>query len=155
MRVGVPGETLRRDRDAVILFRHPLVGKALAYRPMRFLLVGGLNTIFGYGAFATLLFLGLGPSVALTLATILGVAFNFVTSGSLTFGSRDMKRLPAFCLTYGILFVLDLFALHGLVLAGVRPAIGQAALVLPLAALSYVIQRDLVFRIQPHGRRSV
>ena len=136
------------------IFRHPLIGRALAHRPLRFLFVGGLNTVFGYVVFAGFLLLGFSPSRALALATILGVAFNFVTSGTLTFGSRDMKRLPSFCLTYAILFVINLLALHGLVAAGVRPAIAQAIIVLPLAALSYVIQRDLVFRIRPHGGRS-
>ena len=128
--------------------------RALTHRPLRFLLVGGLNTVFAYSVFAGFLLLGVTPSPALALATVLGVAFNFVTTGRLTFGSRDMKRLPAFCLTYGILFVINLFALRGLVAAGVHPAIAQAILVLPLAALSYFVQRDLVFRIRPHGGRS-
>ena len=112
------------------------------------MLVGALNTLFGYAAFAVGLAVGLAPSLALTAATIVGVAFNFVTSSRLTFASRDLRRLPAFCLTYGFLFVVNLLALRGLVTAGMAPAMAQALLVLPLATLSYVIQRDLVFRIR-------
>jgi putative flippase GtrA len=44
---------------------------------LRFLLVGVLNTAFGYLLFALLLALGLKVPLALLLATVGGVLFNF------------------------------------------------------------------------------
>lgn len=115
-------------------------------RPLRFVLVGGVNTAFGYIAFATCLAIGLEPAWTLTVSTLLGVAFNFLTTGSFAFGSRDPRRLPAFCLAYAALYAVNLSLLRMLAAIGIAPAAAQALLVVPLAAMSYVIQHDLVFR---------
>ena len=48
----------------------------LKIKLVRFLLVGVMNAVFGYGCFAGFLYLGLHYSMALLLATILGVLFN-------------------------------------------------------------------------------
>lgn len=55
-----------------------------------FLLVGVMNAAFGYGCFAAFLYLGLHYSLALLLATILGVLFNFKSIGALVFGSKKI-----------------------------------------------------------------
>ncbi|NCQ92050.1 MAG: hypothetical protein GPI94_15420 [Microcystis aeruginosa LG13-03] len=56
------------------------------HRFVRFLLVGVLNTIFGYSLFAVLILIGLNYKYAVLIGTIQGVLFNFQTTGRLVFG---------------------------------------------------------------------
>ena len=59
--------------------------KILERRFIRFLLVGGVKTLFGYGVFFSLIYIGLHYSLAALLGTILGILFNFQTVGRLVF----------------------------------------------------------------------
>src|SRR5512135_1115327 len=78
---------------------------------LRFIIVGGLNTAFGYGVFALMLTLGLHYSLAALLATILGILFNFKTYGTLVFKNPDNRLILKFVGVYGISYVLTVVAL--------------------------------------------
>jgi putative flippase GtrA len=108
-------------------------------------MVGALNTLFGYLCFATLLFIGLHYAMALFVGTILSVLFNFKTIGSLVFGSPGNCRLIYFVSTYSIVFCINLASLKIFSLFGISPYIGGAALILPMAALSYFLNKKWVF----------
>lgn len=56
---------------------------------VKFLLVGGLNTLFGYAVFAVLISTGLHYTIAVFIGTLIGVLFNFKTTGKLVFDSQD------------------------------------------------------------------
>ena len=111
----------------------------------RFLAVGALNSLVGYGIFAALLFAGLHYSLALLLATVAGVLFNFKSTGILVFGSRDNRLLLRFASTYAIVYTVNVVALKALVAAGLDPYVGGALLILPVAALAFVLMRRFVF----------
>lgn len=115
------------------------------HRFLRFLLVGALNTAFGYACFAALLFAGLHYGVALLLATVAGVLFNFKSTGALVFGSRDNRLLLRFVASYAVVYLCNLLGIRLLVQAGLAPAAAGAVLVLPAAALAYFLQKRLVF----------
>jgi putative flippase GtrA len=117
-----------------------------AAKGVRFLLVGGLNTLFGYLVFAGLTRLGWRDLVAVPAATVAGVAFNFVTYGKLVFESLDRRNLPRFLATYAGLYVCNVTGLRALARIGMGPYVAQAALVVPLAILSYVVNDRWVFR---------
>lgn len=76
---------------------------------IRYLLVGGLNTAFGYSVFALLVFVGLHYSIALFFATAAGVFFNFKTFGSLVFGQSDCRLIWRFLAVYGFLYAVNVF----------------------------------------------
>lgn len=115
------------------------------HRLLRFLAVGALNTAFGYGCFTLLVLLGLHYSLALLLGTVLGVLFNFKTTGSLVFGSRDNRLLFRFVGTYAIIYCCNLAAMAMLVRTGLSPQLAGALLLLPMALLAFVLNRQLVF----------
>jgi putative flippase GtrA len=80
---------------------------------IRFLAVGGLNTLFGYCLFAFLIWVGLSPQVALILGTIIGPMFNFVTYGKLAFGQAlSHRNLPRFIAVYVIFYLINAGQLH-------------------------------------------
>ena len=111
----------------------------------RFLAVGALNTLFGYGAYALLIFLGVHYGIAALLATIAGVLFNFRTTGKIVFGSHDHSLLGRFVAVYVLLYLLNLGGLRLLREAGVDSYSAGALLVPPSAILGFLLNRAFVF----------
>ena len=119
-------------------------GTAELRRFVRFLCVGLLNTGFGYLLFAAFVLLGLGSGLALAGATVIGVAFNFLTTGRLVFDSRDHRRLPRYLGVYMVQFLINWAGLRGLEQA-MSPLLAQLILVGPMAVLTYLLMARLVF----------
>lgn len=114
-------------------------------RLIRFFLVGGVNTAFGYSAFALLLFAGLHYAWAALLATIAGVTFNYFTTGRLVFEHMSRGRIVRFAAVYGAVYVLNVASLAGLERFRVDAYLGGLLLLLPSALLSYVLMKHFVF----------
>jgi putative flippase GtrA len=113
---------------------------------VRYLAVGIVNTLFGYSVFAFLLFAGLHYTIAAFVSVAVGALFNFNTTGHFVFGTRHHSRLLKFCAVYLIIYVLKVAGLFGLGLVGVNHYAGGALLLLPLAAISFVLNKWWVFR---------
>ncbi len=122
------------------------IKKTIGYQFFRFLGVGVLNTIFGYSVFLMMLLLGFHPSIALLIATIAGILFNFKSIGHLVFGDTSKNRLMPFIGQYVFLYILNWFLLQELMNQGMKPAIVQLILLLPIAVLSFTINKFIVFR---------
>lgn len=118
-------------------------------RFFRFLVVGGLNTLFGYSVFALLIYFGLHYSLAVLLSTVAGVLFNFKTTGSIVFDHRDNRLIFKFVLGYCVVYLLNVLMLKALSLVGLSMYVGGALLLLPMAVVSYLINSRLVFRGKP------
>ena len=109
------------------------------YRMVRFLLVGMLNSMFGFCVFSPVVWLGQGAFAALLAGNVAGLVFNFFSTGGLVFRTLALTRLPKFLVCY----VLMLFMNYGLlaILAPVLDSkiLAQAILTVPMALLSYVL----------------
>ena len=114
----------------------------------RFLLVGVLNTAFGYGMYAALLWLGLAPYLAVGIGTVLGVLFNFQSTGRLVFASAHPGRLPRFVLVYAFMYFVNVGCLS-LVMSrtGLNAYVAGAVMLLPVAILTFFLQRRFVFSL--------
>lgn len=109
------------------------------WRFAKFLVVGVVNTAFGFAAYAVLLWAGLAPQPALALSYGLGVLWNYMSHARIVFHARGIGRLPLYAAAYSLLYGLNALALAGLLRAGL-PALGaQAVLVLPMAALAFLL----------------
>jgi putative flippase GtrA len=116
---------------------------------LRFLVVGAGNTVFGYLVYLAGLWSGLPYQVAAIVATVLGVIFNFFTTGTIVFRNAALGRIFGFFAVYGFTLIVNLIVLTRLVEAGVSKALAQA-LVLPLVViLSFLLNKFLVFRKRP------
>jgi putative flippase GtrA len=115
-------------------------------RFFKFLAVGVLNTAFGYSIYALLIFMGIEVSLAILIGTIIGVLFNFKTTGQLVFGSRDNRKLVRFVGVYAILYVLNVAGVKLLIALGLNSYAAGAVLLAPMAMLSFLLNRRLVFQ---------
>ncbi len=120
--------------------RHP------GNRFLRFLLVGGLNTAFGYGIYALGLLLGAHYAVAATISTVLGVLFNFVTTGTLVFDRREGARLHRFVAVYVVTWAIGILMLKVASALGADLYFAGLVLLLPSAGLSFLLLRTFVFQ---------
>ena len=130
--------------DHVVMMKHAWDNKFF-----RFLVVGGLNTLFGYSLFALLIFVGLHYSLAVLVSTALGVLFNFKTTGSIVFKHNNNALLFRFVLGYGVVYALNVGLLKALSLLGFNMYAGGAMLLLPMALVSYFLNSRLVFKGHP------
>lgn len=113
---------------------------------LRFLVTGVVNTLFGYGVFAVTLLATADHRLALLVANVLGVLFNFLTTGRFVFGSRQLHRLPLFIGGYVVCFLVNLWALDFLHDIGVPAMLAQLVLLPAMVILSFIINKLIVFR---------
>ena len=126
--------------------RLPVRARAvLRFRFVRFLLIGGLNTVFGYSAFASLILLGVPYALAVLLATVAGILFNFRTYGTFVFGSRDLRLLLRFFFVYAVCYVLNLIPLAWAEKRGISLLLAGAVVAVPMAFIAYTLNRLFVF----------
>jgi putative flippase GtrA len=115
------------------------------WRFVRFLFVGVLNTAFGYGLFALLVLVHIPYAAASFLSTAAGILFNFKSYGTLVFGSKDNRLLWRFIGVYALCYGLNLIPLAWADRNGVSVLVVAAIMALPMAFLSYVLNRRFVF----------
>jgi putative flippase GtrA len=72
----------------------------------RFVLVGIVYTAFSYSLYALLIFLRLRFDLAILISTILGVLFNFKTTGVIVFNNRRNNLVLRYFGIYSVLFSL-------------------------------------------------
>lgn len=112
---------------------------------IKFLIVGGANTLFGYGLFAFFLWLNFHYSVAVLLATVLGVVFNFFTIGRVVFGSQERHLFLRFIMVYGIVYLFNVLGLWIFEQNAVNLYLGGMMLIIPLAMISFLLNKYFVF----------
>ena len=113
---------------------------------IRFILVGILNTMVGYGLFALFIYLGLHYSLAVLFSTVLGVLFNFKSIGKLVFNSNNNERIYHFIGVYVLLYLLNVSGLWGLSSIGMENMyVAGAILLAPLAIISFILNKNFVF----------
>jgi len=115
-------------------------------RLFKFLLVGGLNTLFGYSLFAVLIYAGLHYTVAVFIGTIIGVVFNFKTTGKLVFKSHDNSLIWKFFGVYGVIYLLNIIGLYLLEKISIDIYIAGMILILPMALVSFGLNKRFVFK---------
>ena len=111
----------------------------------KFLFVGAINTLFSYTIYAILITIGLIPNMALFFQYILGVLWNFKTTGVIVFQNNDNRLIFKFVASYIFTFVLNSILLN-LLLKITNEYLAQALLVLPIALVSFIIFKVWVFR---------
>jgi putative flippase GtrA len=119
-------------------------------RFIRFLFVGGLNTMVGYLIFAALILIGLPTPAAIVLATVLGVLFNYLSTGGIVFSDRS-GRLWRFVAVYVVQTGLNIAGVTALERAGVHPLIGGFVVLPFLVVFTFLAMRRFVFTGETGG----
>ncbi len=127
------------------------IKKLVAHRFVRFLFVGGINTLFGYGMFALFIFLGLHYAAATAVATVIAVLFNFFTTGTIVFKNADPRLIFRFVGVYCVGYLVNVGGLWVFNQFSVSNYIAGAILTLPMALLNFTLMKTLVFTRRAQG----
>lgn len=113
-----------------------------------FLLVGAGNTLFGYGVFALFIFIGMHYVIATLLSTILGIFFNFNSTGRIVFNSRDNSLIFRFFTVYSIILIINMLLLKISINFKLNIYIVSFFITIPMALFSFLLQKTFVFRVR-------
>ena len=114
-----------------------------------FLLVGILNTLFGYSVFAVLYLVGLPYRAAIALATAAGVIFNYFTTGRFVFAGSGVGIFVRFVLAYFVICTFNIVLVDASTFWQVNTLLAQALALTVVVPLSFVINKWFVFRSRP------
>jgi putative flippase GtrA len=124
--------------------------KILNFQFIKFLLVGGLNTAFGYLSFAFFNFIIGNAYVAVPVSTVAGILFNFKTYGNFVFKSKDHSKAYKFFAVYLSLIGFQLISLKWLFDLGITNSyLAVGIMVLPMSTISFVLMKRFVFTTPP------
>lgn len=119
----------------------------ISYTFLKFIFVGVLNTVFGYLVFAICIFFKSHYTLAAFISTILGILFNFKTTGCLVFKNNNNKLIFKFLFVYTLTYLFSVGILWGFSYFGLKNMYINFLVVLPVnALLSYYLMKFFVFK---------
>jgi len=115
---------------------------------IRFISVGILNTIVGYGLYAVFIFFGFNYITASLFATILGIFFNFQTIGRIVFKNHNNSLIYRFISVYAIVFIISIGSIKILKSYGFDDYSAGFIIIFPNAIISFLLNKFYVYRIK-------
>ena len=114
----------------------------------RFLVAGGINTVFSFLCFSILMLLIGNKEIAVTIILLIAVFFNYNTSARFVFKDSKMHlgQILKFYVVYFITYPLNLLHLYLTVdLWGWNVYLSQFTTLLYMPIISFLLQRKFVF----------
>lgn len=136
-------KNLFSDKEEIKNFRlwHRFIDRAFII----YLLVGVMNTIFGYSIFAILIYLKFHYSLAALLATVLGVLFNFKSIGKLVFKNNDNSLIYRFISVYIVTYLINIGGMKIYRVFDDNMYLAGLVMIIPAAIISFVLHKRFVF----------
>ena len=115
---------------------------------IRYLLVGGYNTVVSYALYAALLWYGREPQLALFLSFLISSVNSYLTQKYYVFNTPKVQSWEYLrCLmSWGISYVINAFLLKGLLMTGMNPYLAQFIALAIVTINSYLMLKYLAFR---------
>lgn len=111
-----------------------------------FLVIGFINTLFSYCIFSLLIFFGFHYTIAVLLATLLGILFNFQTTGRIVFNNADIKLLLKFFLVYLIVYFMNIYLIKFFIFLRLNVFLAGAVAIPFVAVSSFLLNKTFVFK---------
>lgn len=128
---------------------YKLAAKLLQYQFVKFIFVGGVNTLFGLLAYIIFLqVFGVDKGLALVATYAVGIIFNFFSIGVGVFKKIKITIFFPFICNYICLYIVNYLLLSYLVGRGISAVCGQVILVLPMALLSFFVLKIIFSKIE-------
>ncbi len=112
---------------------------------IKYIMVGIINTVFGYSVYSLLIFIDLHYSVASLLATLVGVLFNFKTIGSIVFKANDNSLIIKFIAVYSFTYFVNLVGLKIFNSFQINLYLAGFLLLIICTPISYYLNNQFVF----------
>ncbi|MCP9822533.1 GtrA family protein [Cyanobium sp. L1E-Cus] len=116
---------------------------------VRFLLVGAMNTGFSYGLYACLIWAGFQFVPANFTATVAGIVFSFRMQGRFVFSNTGVSFFQRYLPAWLAIWFLNVTLIAVFVHFGHDQYSAGAMALAPVIAVSYLVQRKIVFKVAP------
>lgn len=123
-----------------------LILEILNRQIIRFGLIAGLNTLFGYSIFAMLTYAGLHYTLAIFISTVVGVLFNFKTYGVLVFKSSNNRLIFRFIGVYAVVYLFNILGIYIFERFLISNYLAAMIMLVPVGLLSFVLNKILVYK---------
>ena len=121
---------------------------------MRFLIAGGINTLFGFLVYSISILCGLRIWQALLTGTLAGMVFNFVTTGGYVFRDLSAQRFLRFSAAYLLIYLVNLGLAELLSRWMDSPILIQGIITIPMALGAYLLMSQVVFQSSNRKKRN-
>lgn len=111
-----------------------------------FLFVGSMNTVVGYCLYAFFIFLNIHYTLAVLLSTVIGVLFNFQTTGRIVFKNSSQMRIFRFIGVYAFLYILNISFIKCMQPLFNNFYVTGFVAIFPLAMIAFLLNKYIVFR---------
>ncbi|MGZ8161818.1 MAG: GtrA family protein [Methylobacter sp.] len=115
---------------------------------LRYLFIGGINTLFSYSVYALGLYFGLNYQLANLLALILGIISGFILQGRIVFKNADKRLFLQFLFFWLILYSFNILFIGVIINFGFNAYEAGAIALMPMVLISFVIQKAIIFRLR-------
>ena len=112
----------------------------------KFLVVGGVNTLFYYLVYALFIYLNFRYPIAVFFATVVAMLFSFKTFGKFVFKKSDNRLLTKFILVTLINLLLNIALIYFFNKFGFNNYISGLFATLFVALNSFVLNKFFVFK---------
>lgn len=114
---------------------------------LRYYQAGILNTLFGFGTYSSLIFLGLNLYLAQFISHFAGVVFNYFSYSRHVFRDSGPAKLR-FTLSYVGNYLMGLAVLAAMAQVIRSPYVAGLAAIVIVSLINYFVLKHLVFRRQ-------
>lgn len=114
---------------------------------IRFYQAAAINTLFGFSAYALLVWLGLNLFISQAIAHVLGVVFNYFTYSRHVFAGRQPAKAK-FLVTYVLAYFANLFALIVVSRFISSPYLAGLMSAIAVSMANFVVLKFLVFKAE-------
>ena len=122
-----------------------IVSSILKSRVFRFLFAGFLNTLFGYSVYSVAILLGIHYTIAMLLATCIGVLFNFFTIGHLVFKKIKLIMFFRYVAMYVGIYLGNIALIRFFVFFDINLFLSGLGSMLIMAFISYFLCSRFVY----------
>ena len=127
----------------ISLLKNFIVKKILI---IKYIIVGVVNTSFGYGVYWSFLQLDFNFAVAAFFSTVLGIIFNFFTIGNFVFKSKiDTNIFYKLLLSYEFRYLLSIGGIAFFHFYGMNYEIAGAVTIFLNAIIGFFLNKNIVF----------
>ena len=114
---------------------------------IKFLIIGSINTLLGYTVYALFIINNVDYKIAITIATIIGVIFNYISTGRFVFRYSGFDRIIPFILTYIVTYLINLLLVSFLLVFGLSELFSGAIALVPVSILTfYLLSKHVYYR---------
>ncbi len=148
--------TQKKNLEARLIKSSPVIKKLkIDTQFFRFLIVGVVNTAFGYAVYTLFLCLGIQYQLASLGALMCGVVFSFNTQKKFVFNSTKDGAFVRFVFCWSVIYLFNISLISKCISYGFDAYISGAIAIVPVTLFSYFLQKLVVFKSKKETNKTM